>query len=158
VSSQRVDVGGAAGYCALPLAAAGYEVHLVDPMPLHVDQAAHASRVAPTPLASVQVGDARALPFDDAADGLMAGYLRDPEFAMSVARDVHSGIHANPDRIPGWFASDIDGLLDDLPTRGRVLEAIRRVEREPALLGASAHLLVAAHLPAGPFASSSSTP
>jgi 2-polyprenyl-3-methyl-5-hydroxy-6-metoxy-1,4-benzoquinol methylase len=34
-----VDVGGGAGIYALPLAAEGYSVHLVDPVPLHVEQA-----------------------------------------------------------------------------------------------------------------------
>ena len=32
-----IDVGGGAGVYALPLASGGYEVHLVDPVPLHVD-------------------------------------------------------------------------------------------------------------------------
>jgi len=35
-----VDVGGGAGIHAIPLAQRGYEVHLVDPVPLHVEQAA----------------------------------------------------------------------------------------------------------------------
>jgi ubiquinone/menaquinone biosynthesis C-methylase UbiE len=56
-----LDVGGGAGVHALPLAAAGYEVHLVDPVPLHVRQAAAASRAAAAQLASVTLGDARAL-------------------------------------------------------------------------------------------------
>lgn len=47
----------------------------------------------------------------------------------------------------GWLAPDVDALLDDINLRGRVLEAIRRVEREPALLGASAHFLVAGRSP-----------
>ncbi len=34
-----LDVGGAAGVHALPLAADGYEVRLLDPVPLHVEQA-----------------------------------------------------------------------------------------------------------------------
>ena len=33
--SVVVDVGGGAGAYAIPLAAKGYEVHLLDPMPLH---------------------------------------------------------------------------------------------------------------------------
>ena len=41
-----VDVGGGAGVYAIPLASAGYEVHLVDPVPLHVEQAAAAARQA----------------------------------------------------------------------------------------------------------------
>jgi len=34
-----LDVGGAAGVHAAPLAAAGHQVHLIDPVPLHVEQA-----------------------------------------------------------------------------------------------------------------------
>ena len=61
-----LDVGGGAGAYAIPLAAAGYQVHLVDPVPLHVEQAAAAARDAGTPLASASAGDARNL---RAADG-----------------------------------------------------------------------------------------
>ena len=46
------------------------------------------------------------------------------------------------------FASTLDGLLrrhlDDPARRERVLRAIRRVETEPSLLGASSHLLAVA--------------
>lgn len=56
-----LDVGGGAGAYAIPLAAAGYQVHLVDPVPLHVEQAAAAARDAGTPLASATAGDARNL-------------------------------------------------------------------------------------------------
>jgi SAM-dependent methyltransferase len=59
--AKVLDVGGGAGVYALPLAAAGYEVHLIDPVPLHVEQAGAASRAAGRPLASVAVGDARDL-------------------------------------------------------------------------------------------------
>jgi ubiquinone/menaquinone biosynthesis C-methylase UbiE len=59
--AQVLDVGGGAGVYALPLAAAGYEVHLVDPVPLHVEQAITASQAATAQLASITVGDARAL-------------------------------------------------------------------------------------------------
>ena len=38
-----LDVGGAAGAYALWLSARGYAVHLVDPVPLHVDEARRAS-------------------------------------------------------------------------------------------------------------------
>ncbi|WP_091111134.1 hypothetical protein [Geodermatophilus dictyosporus] len=40
-------------------------------------------------------------------------------------------------------AADVDALLDDDGTRARVLEALRSTEREPSLLGASSHLLIA---------------
>ena len=48
---------------ALPLAAEGYEVHLLDPVALHVEQARAASAApARAPLASARRGDARELP------------------------------------------------------------------------------------------------
>jgi ubiquinone/menaquinone biosynthesis C-methylase UbiE len=57
-----LDVGGGAGVYACWLAKKGYEVHLVDAVPLHVEQARRASAQQPEhPLASVAVGDARAL-------------------------------------------------------------------------------------------------
>ncbi len=61
-----IDVGGAAGVYALWLAQRGYLVHLVDLMPLHVQQAQQASAEQPDfPLASVRLGDARKLDFGD---------------------------------------------------------------------------------------------
>jgi SAM-dependent methyltransferase len=67
-----VDVGGGAGAYAIPLASAGYQVHLIDPVPLHVEQAAAASRQADAPLASISAGDARDLPIaDGSADAVL---------------------------------------------------------------------------------------
>src|SRR5262245_48756176 len=40
--ARILDVGGAAGAYACWLALRGYEVTLVDPVPLHIEQAAHA--------------------------------------------------------------------------------------------------------------------
>src|SRR5262245_51465054 len=55
-----LDVGGGPGAYACWLARRGYEVHLIDAMPLHVEQAREASRrQAERPLASAAVGDAR---------------------------------------------------------------------------------------------------
>ncbi len=68
-----LDVGGAAGAYAFWLAQAGYEVHLVDPVPLHVEQAqATSSGRGSGRLASARVGDARSLPFaDSSADAVL---------------------------------------------------------------------------------------
>jgi ubiquinone/menaquinone biosynthesis C-methylase UbiE len=68
-----VDVGGGAGVHATWLARRGYEVHLVDPVPLHIEQARESSAAQPdAPLASVSLGDARALPFEDgSADAVL---------------------------------------------------------------------------------------
>jgi ubiquinone/menaquinone biosynthesis C-methylase UbiE len=63
-----LDVGGAAGVHALWLAEKGYEVHLIDPVPLHVEQATRASdEVGNRPLVSVTLGDARKLDRADAS-------------------------------------------------------------------------------------------
>jgi len=55
------DVGGGAGVYAIPLAAAGYQVHLIDPVELHLDQAREAAAAAGVRLASIERGDARKL-------------------------------------------------------------------------------------------------
>ena len=61
-----VDVGGGAGVHALWLAKRGYAAHLVEPVPVHLEQARAASDAQPeAPLASVQLADARELPFVD---------------------------------------------------------------------------------------------
>lgn len=63
-----LDVGGGAGIYTLWLARLGYEVHLVDAMPLHIEQARQASQAQPeASLASAGVGDARKLNFPTAS-------------------------------------------------------------------------------------------
>src|SRR6478735_98356 len=60
-----LDIGGGPGGHACWLAAQGYEVHLTDITPLHVELARQASTRQPDfPLASAEVGDARALSWD----------------------------------------------------------------------------------------------
>jgi ubiquinone/menaquinone biosynthesis C-methylase UbiE len=60
------DVGGGPGRYALWLAERGYRVHLVDPVPLHIEQArAAANDRRGVELASAEVGDARALQLSD---------------------------------------------------------------------------------------------
>lgn len=62
-----IDVGGGAGIHAGPLAERGYDVHLIDPVPLHVEQAR-----AVAGLASAEIGDARTLKWRDASvDAIM---------------------------------------------------------------------------------------
>ena len=228
-----LDVGGAAGAYALPLAAEGYEVHLVDPVALHVEQARAASAAQPdAPLASAEQADARELPFADESadvvlmlgplyhlteaadraralhearrvlrpggllaaaaitrfastlDGVAQGFLLEPGFEEIVERDLAEGQHRNPDAHPGWFTTAyfhrpdelerevaaagfdvravlaiegavgaaaethaLDAWLDDPVRRDVLLRAIRRVEAEPSLLGASPHVLAVATAP-----------
>src|SRR5436309_1415058 len=57
-----LDIGGGPGAYALWLAGLGYEVHLIDVLPLHVDQALRISEASgQARLASAIVGDARKL-------------------------------------------------------------------------------------------------
>ena len=68
-----LDIGGGSGPYACWLAKAGYEVHLVDPVDLHIEQAKAASDQQPEhPIASISLGDARELRFSSgAADAVL---------------------------------------------------------------------------------------
>ena len=77
-SAVVYDVGGGPGSYACWLARGGYEVHLVDPVPLHVEQASAASQAQPDhPIVELCAGDARHLDrTDDSVDVvLMLGPL-----------------------------------------------------------------------------------
>lgn len=68
-----LDVGGGPGVYACWLAQRGYQVHLVDAVSLHIEQARQASEAQPSqPIASLAVGDARRLDFaSDSADAVL---------------------------------------------------------------------------------------
>lgn len=222
-----LDVGGASGRYALWLAELGHEVHLVDPVPLHVEQALRDSATAARPLASARVGEARALECEDSTmdavlllgplyhlaereDRLAAlrearrvlrpgglvfaaaisrfasllawltggPTLADAEFRAIAFADARHGHHRNdtgrpelfttayfhrPEELreevaaaelsvlalvgiegPGWHVSGFAEAWGDPALRGAILEAVRLVEREPTLIGLSAHLMVIA--------------
>jgi ubiquinone/menaquinone biosynthesis C-methylase UbiE len=225
-----LDVGGGAGAYSFWLTDLGYEVHLVDPVPLHVERARTVSaRRAQGRLASVEVGDARALSFADRradavlllgplyhlsqaadrasalrealrvlrpgglllaaaisrfaslVDGLRGPLFDDAVFASIVERDLATGQHRNDTGNPRYFTTaffhdpaglaeeigaagfglvdvvavegpaasmpDFDRRFSDVTSRERLLAFLRTVESEPALLGASPHLLAVARRP-----------
>jgi len=131
-----LDVGGAAGAYAFWLAERGYEVHLIDPVPLHVRQAEEASRARPSGrLASARVGDARALDFADSSAS--AVLLLGPLYHLTERGDRLAALgEARRALRPGGlvFAAAISrfaSLLDGL--RGAVFEDdafARIVERD----------------------------
>lgn len=113
------DVGGGPGRYAIWLAEHGYSVHLVDPMPLHVEQARSASAGRPdAALASATVGDARAIRLPDAsADAvLLLGPLyhlperADRLLALCEARRVCRPGGVVIIAAISRFASTLDGL------------------------------------------------
>lgn len=68
-----VDVGGGPGVYSLWLASKGYEVHLVELSPRHVEQARRASaKQSERPIRTIRQGDARDLPQEDGtADAIL---------------------------------------------------------------------------------------
>jgi ubiquinone/menaquinone biosynthesis C-methylase UbiE len=120
------DVGGGAGAYALSLARRGYAVHLLDPVPKHIEQANCASMNQPDfPLASAKIGDARALDWqDNSMDALLflgpLYHLPEREERLKALREA-SRVTRRGGRVfaavISRFASLMDGifhrLLDD---------------------------------------------
>jgi SAM-dependent methyltransferase len=219
-----LDVGGGPGAHARWLAGLGYEVHLVDVVPRHVEQARQ-TPAGERPLASASLGDARRLEQGEsccdaalllgplyhlparedrlaalrearrilrpggvlaaAAISRFASFLDhlalgrdDPEFAAIVSRDIETGHHENttdrcelftdaffhrPEELrreveetgfeqvdlyalegPATLARDFEDRWRAPHRRRQLLDWLRRLEREPSLLGASSHVLAVA--------------
>ena len=224
VPAMIVDAGGGAGVYACWLASRGYEVHLIDAVAKHVEQARAASSRQPDhPLASAEIGDARRLQFEENSadavlllgplyhlvekedrlaclrearrvlqpggllwgaaisrfaslfDSLSNGFFRDPAFAPILERDLEDGQHRNPTdnpiyftdayfhkpgelsreflaagfqmvelvaiEGPGWIARDFDRVWNDPADRERLLATVRKVEREPSIIGSTSHIM-----------------
>jgi SAM-dependent methyltransferase len=133
-----VDVGGAAGAYALWLAQAGYVVHLVDPVPRLVAEAERRSAAAARPLASCQVGDARALEIaGETADVLLLlGPLYHLTDSGDRGRSLREAVRVlKPD---GWlfaaaisrWASALDGLARELLQDPRFVRIVEQDLRD----------------------------
>jgi SAM-dependent methyltransferase len=119
--ARVLDAGGGPGTYAAPLARRGYRVHLVDPVPLHVDQARQASGADPAARFTVALGDARELAEPDASQD--AVLLFGPLYHLTEAGQRRQAL-AQARRVlaPGGrllamavsrFASLLDGLYAD---------------------------------------------
>ncbi len=128
-----LDVGGAAGAYAFPLAEAGYVVDLVDPVSLHIEQARQRAATERRAPRSFQEGDARAIPCGDgAADAVLffgpLYHLPDSSERLKAIREAHRVLHAGGVLLAvaiSRFASALDGIARGLirdPDFVRVLE------------------------------------
>jgi SAM-dependent methyltransferase len=121
--STVLDIGGGTGPYAHALAAQGYTVHLLDLVPLHVEQAL-ASQAPEHPLASANVGDGRELPFADASADvvLLLGplyHLVDRSERLRVLTEAHRVLR--PESVLfattiSRFTSVYEGLFDGFLT------------------------------------------
>jgi ubiquinone/menaquinone biosynthesis C-methylase UbiE len=80
-----LDLGGASGAYSFWLARLGYQVHLVDLVPKHVAEAGRKQERDGVRLASLQVADARMLPFPDAFADLVL--LMGPLYHLTERED-----------------------------------------------------------------------
>lgn len=86
------DIGGAAGVYSLWLARQGYEIHLIDPAPLHIEQARQASARQPdAPIATCTIGDARHLDRADASVDI--ALLFGPLYHLTERNDRITALH-----------------------------------------------------------------
>ena len=83
--AQILDIGGGAGAYAARLAGEGYQVRLLDAVPLHVAQAVDAATRQPDHPFTAELRDARALPYGDASADAML--LFGPLYHLTVRDD-----------------------------------------------------------------------
>ncbi len=133
-----LDIGGAAGAYAIELAEAGYAVHLVDAVPRLVAEACRQSAMLQRPLASCEIGDARALSFQPAFAEIVL--LLGPLYHLTTAADRGRAL-AEAARVlkPGGvlfaaaisrWASALDGLARDLYAQPGFFNMVERALRD----------------------------
>lgn len=116
-----LDVGGGPGAYACRLATSGYSVHLVDAVPIHVEQARRASEAQPgKQLASITLGDARRLAHRNASADivLLLGplyHLTSPLDRLDALKEARRVLREGGlvfAAAISRFASAMDGLFD----------------------------------------------
>ena len=133
--STILDVGGGPGAYSCWLAKLGHTVHLVDPVPLHVQQARAASKSQPgTPLASASLGDARNLKFGDKTSDIIL--LLGPLYHLVEKPDRQKALsEAFRTLKPGGllfaaaisrFASALDGLFQNFIQDEKFFKIVRQ--------------------------------
>jgi 2-polyprenyl-3-methyl-5-hydroxy-6-metoxy-1,4-benzoquinol methylase len=133
-SLKILDVGGATGVYSFWLSEMGHEVHLIDPVPLHVEEARKYSMQSKSPLASINMGEARGLEFEDSYFDivLLLGPLyhltqREERIAalLESKRVVKMGGVIFSGAI-SRYAAMLDGFIRGLITNPGYIEAMQR--------------------------------
>ena len=134
--ARILDVGGGAGTYSFWLAKLGYEVHLVDIVQKHVDQAKESNeRMGAGHLASIELADARDLKHEDGFfdSVLMMGPLYHLTNRQDRVKALREGwrVLRTKGRIAcayiSRYASLIDGMLRSLIDNPRYLEMVKQV-------------------------------
>ena len=137
--ARIVDVGGAAGTYSSWLATQGYEVHLVDLSPRLVEEARKLSATLARPIASLAVGDARALPQADAsADAvLLMGplyHLTEADERLRALRDAGRVLKPSGLLVVAGI-SRYASALDGLASRAGVDPVFKRIRDQDLIDG-----------------------
>jgi len=127
-----LDVGGGAGAYAFPLAEKGYSVDLIDPVPLHIEQARERAAGRERTPRNFQVGDARAIPCPDGAARavLLFGplyHLTQRHDRLTAIRETHRVLGARGVLMAvaiSRFASALDGIGRGLIRDPRFVEIV----------------------------------
>lgn len=129
-----LDVGGGPGVYSCWLAAQGYETHLIDAVPSHLEKAKRLSAQQPAhPIASYTIGDARQLLCDDqSVDAvLLLGplyHLTDRQDRIAALKEAHRVLRSGGRLFAAAisrFASVLSGLSEDLLDDPQFLQIAR---------------------------------
>lgn len=225
-SMNIADIGGATGAYSFWLHDMGHRVHLLDAAEFHIEAATKISITENKPLASISLGDARQLPYDDEQfdlvllfgplyhlqeaedrvksiaeakrvlkkdgvllaatitryaslfDGFWQGFIDDTAFENILKQDLEDGNHFNPVNHPmyftdahfhtqeeieeeftnagfskfniiaiegfGWLTPRFMERWNDEELRNKMLQYIRKTEKDPVMIGISAHVMTIA--------------